>query len=239
MIVGLFDFRMREAISSRPLGSGCDGTPQLSGAHRLDTSFLLQHVDRKGDEDGSPGRIGRDLEGAAQDGRKFVGTLDLHAPFCHGCRHGDEVMAQHGIVEPHARILLSRRDDERRIGLKRAIERADRIAEPGGDMDVRDRDAAGGLRVEARSAHRDAFVQGHDVFDLRVGHETVQQRRLGRTGIAEDVTHAVRHEGFHQHTFVRALASPLAFLCVDGSGRRRYGSYTMPLCRSAAIAAGS
>lgn len=40
--------------------------------------------------------------------RQLVRALDLHAPLCDGSSHGDEIMAQHGIGEPHAGVLLRR-----------------------------------------------------------------------------------------------------------------------------------
>jgi hypothetical protein len=109
-------------------------------------------------------------------------------------------VAEHGTGEPHPRILLAGGHHDRRIGLERAIDRADRIAQPRRDMDVGNGGAVRGLRIEARGADRDALVQCHDVLDLRERRQAVEQRRLGGAGIAEDVAHAVGHERFHQHT---------------------------------------
>ena len=92
-------------------------------------------------------------------------------------------MAQQRIGEPHARILLPCGDDERRVGLERAVQRPDRIAEPGGDMEVRQPRCGPWPAHRTRRADRDALVQGHDVFDLRIGNETIQQRRLVVPGL--------------------------------------------------------
>ena len=96
------------------------------------------HVDRQRDEHRPLRRVGRDLEGAAQDRRDLVGAFDLHAPFGDRRRHRDEVMAEQRIGEPHPRVLLAGGDYHRRIRLERAIERTDAIAEPRRDMEVGD-----------------------------------------------------------------------------------------------------
>ncbi len=189
------------------------GTPQLVRTGGFNRGFLFHHVNRERNEDRPFGRIGRDLESTAQDGGHLVRPLHLHAPLGDRCGHGDEVMAKQRIGQPHARILLSRGDDERRIGLQCAVQRAHRIAEPRRDVDVGNGRAPGGLRIETRRADCDALVQGHDVFDLRIGGETVQQRRFCGAGIAEDMAHAVRDQGFHQHT--PSAHFPLLFLGND------------------------
>ena len=176
------------------------GAPQFVGGDRLDRGLLLQHVDRQRDEDRALRRVGGDLEGAAQDGRDLVGALDLHAPFGDGGGHRNEIVAEQRMRQPHAGVLLARGHHNRRIGLQRAVERADAVAEAGRDMEVGDHRPARRLRVETCRADGDALVQRHDVFDLRIGRQAVEQRRLRRAGIAEDVAHAMRHEQVHQHT---------------------------------------
>ena len=98
-------------------------------------------------------------------------------------------------------------DHHRRIRLERAVERADAVAEPRRDMEIGDRGAAARLRIETRGADRDALMQRHDIVDLRKGRQAVEQRRLGGAGIAEDVAHAVRHEGIPSAPGVRAFIS--------------------------------
>ncbi len=183
-----------------PLGIRLRGTPQFIRPAGLDRGFLLHHVDRERNEDRPAGRIGRDLERAAQDGRHLVRPLHLHAPLGDRCGHGDEIMTEQRIGKPHPRILLSRGDDEGRTGLQRAVERAHRIAQPRRDVNVGKSRAAGGLRVETRRSNRNALMQRHDVVDLRIGSQAIQQRGLCGSGIAEDMAYAVRDQGFHQHT---------------------------------------
>ena len=64
------------------------------------------------------------------------------------------------------------------------------------------------LLFQGIAANGHALVQRHRVFDLRVGDETVEQRRLRRSRIAEDMAHAMRHEGVHQHTSSAHSPSP-------------------------------
>jgi hypothetical protein len=193
-----------------PLGIGSRRAPQPLRRGGLDLRLLLQDIDRQRDEHGTFRGVGCDLEGAAQHGCDFVGAFNLHAPFGDGRRHCDEVVAEHGIFEPHPRVLLAGGHHERRVCLQCAVERADAVAEPGRDMEVGDREAAARLRIKAGRADGDAFMQGHDVFDLRIGRQAVEQRRLGGSGIAEDMAHAVRHKGFHQHlATAHSVSSPI------------------------------
>ena len=194
-------FRLQQCLGEfcDTRGIGRRGAPQPVGGGGLDRSFLLQHVDRQRDEHRAFRRIGRDLEGAAQDRRDLVGAFDLHAPFGDGRRHRDEVVAEQRTRKPHPRILLARGRHHRRIRLERAVERADAVAEPRRDMEIGDHGAAARLRIETRGGHRDALVQRHHIVELREGGQAVEQRRLGGAGIAEDMAHAVRDKGLHQH----------------------------------------
>ena len=54
---GAVRFQDKGGYLSNTLGIRMRGTPQISGACGLDRSLLLQHINRQGDEDGSPGRI--------------------------------------------------------------------------------------------------------------------------------------------------------------------------------------
>jgi hypothetical protein len=69
--------------------------------------------------------------------------------------------------------------------------------------------AAGDLRVETRRADRNTLMQRHDIVDLRIGSQTIQQRCLCRSGIAEDMADAVRDQRFHQHTSSAHFLLPL------------------------------
>ena len=200
MMAGFFDFRSSAASASTPAGSGACRPPQIIRRRCVDRGFLFQDVDRQRDEHRPLRPVGRHLERAPHDRRDLVGALDLHAPLRHGCGHRNEVVAEHRILEPHARVLLAGRHDHGRIGFQRPVKRADAVAEAGSDMQVGDGDASRCLRIKAGGADRDAFMQRHDVFELRKCRQAVEQRRLRCAGIAEDMTHAVRHKRFHQHT---------------------------------------
>ncbi|MGY3536713.1 hypothetical protein ACVIIY_000933 [Bradyrhizobium sp. USDA 4515] len=212
MMAGFFDFRSSATNASMPAGSGRGERPQIVRRQSIDRGLLFHDVDRQRHEHRPLRRIGRHLERAAHDRRDLVGALDLHAPLGHRHRHRDEVMAEQRILQPHSRILLAGRHDHGRTRLQRAVQRADAVAEAGSDVQVRDRDTPRRLRVEAGGADRDTFMQRHDVFELRKCRQAVKQWRFGRARIAEDMTHAVRHERFHQHT---TPAHPLPLDCSD------------------------
>ena len=60
------------------------------------------------------------------------------------------------------------------------------LPQPGRHVDVDDGRLAARLRVVARGAERHALVQGHDVAELRIVQQRVEDRALGGAGIAED-----------------------------------------------------
>ena len=87
--------------------------------------LLLHDVDRQRHEHRAGRRIVGDLEGALQDRAELVGALDLHAPLGDRRGHRREVVAQHGIAQPDARVLLARRHHHGRVVLERAVDHAD------------------------------------------------------------------------------------------------------------------
>ena len=108
-------------------------------------------------------------------------------------------MSEQGLPHTHAGILLTGSDDEWRVGLQRAVDHPDAVAEPGSYMQVDDPRLAARLGIEARGADRHSFVQGNVVAQLRVIDETVEQRVLGGTGVAEDAVRAVCDEPLHEY----------------------------------------
>ncbi len=64
----------------------------------------------------------------------------------------------------------------RRVVLERAVDHADGVAEAGRDMQVHEAGLAARLGVEAGGADRHAFVQMHDVLELRVVEQRIEQR---------------------------------------------------------------
>jgi hypothetical protein len=65
-------------------------------------------------------------------------------------------------------------------------------------MDVDDGGLAARQGVVARGAEGHAFVQRHDVTQLRIVEQRIQDRALRGAGIAEDVLDPVRDEALHQ-----------------------------------------
>ena len=68
---------------------------------------------------------------------------------------------------------------------------ADGVAETWRHVEVHERRFTTRLGVKIRRTGRHAFVQMHDVLDLRIVEQRVEQRALGRAGIAEDAIDAV------------------------------------------------
>ena len=178
---------------------GLGSAVETAGRKRLDVGVLLQHVDRQGDEDGAGRRVGGDLQRAVQDQRELVGALDLHAPLGQGRGHRHQIVTEHRPAQPQARILLAGGHHERRARLQRVVEHAERVAQPGRHVDVDDSRLAAGLRVVARGAERHALVQGHDVAELRIVQQRIEDRALGGAGIAEDELDAMTDEALHEH----------------------------------------
>ncbi len=108
-------------------------------------------------------------------------------------------MREQRFPHPHAGILLPRGDDQRGVGLQRAVDHPDAIAETRGDVQVHDARLAARLGIEARRAHRDALVQGNVVAQPRVVDEPVEQGIFGGAGVPEDAVYAVGDEPFHEH----------------------------------------
>ena len=75
-------------------------------------------------------------------------------------------------------------------------------------MKVHEGGLAGGLGVEARRAHRHTLVQMHDVLDLGMVEERVEQRALGGPRIAEDAVDAVVGQRLHEDLASAHFANP-------------------------------
>ncbi len=202
----------REGAGHGPVVDGRD-LPQRRPGPRL------HDVHRQRQEDRPRGRGGAVVEGAAQEHRKLVGARDLAGPF-HG-RAGDrhEIAEQERIGDDVPGILLARRHHEGRardLGIEQ-------IAYPVPE-------AARRVQVEkARPARRLGVAIGHgdgarllerqhvgDVGRLRQG---VDQRKLGRPGIAEDVADALAAQNLDEHVGASALRQ--GFETVDRHGRTR------------------
>ena len=179
--------------------------PGLAGRH---AGFLLHDVDGQRHEHRAGRRLVGDLEGALQDRPQLVGALDLDAPFGDGRRHRREVVAQHGIAQPHPRVLLAGGHDHRRVVLERAVDHADGVAQAGRHMKIHEGRLAARLAVKVRRADGHAFMQMHDVFELRIVEQGIEQRALGRPGVAEDMIDRHGLEASRRTPDDRALLRP-------------------------------
>ncbi len=180
-------------------GGRCGARPvQRAGRHGLVLRLLLHHVDGQGDEHGTSGRIVRHFERAMEEQGQLVGSLGLDTPLRHRRGHGHEIVPQQGIAETHPRVLLPGGDDHGSTRLEGVVHHADGVAEPGRHVNVHEARLAAGLRVVAGRANGHAFVKGHDVGDLGVVEQAVDDGALGRPRIAEDVADALGDEAFHQ-----------------------------------------
>ena len=103
--------QLRHGGDARRIGAGRGvGMAGLAGRNG---SLLLHHVDRQCHEHRTGRRLVGDLEGTLEDRAQLVRALDLHAPLGHGRGDRREVVAEHGIAQAHARVLLARRHDHR------------------------------------------------------------------------------------------------------------------------------
>ena len=127
-------------ISSRHrLDAGGIGPARGEDLRRLarrHLGLLLHDVDGQRHEHRPGRRLVGDLEGALQDRAELVGALDLHAPLGDRRRHRREIVAEHGIAQPDARVLLARRHHHGRVVLERAVDHADAVAQARRDMQV-------------------------------------------------------------------------------------------------------
>ena len=66
-------------------------------------------------------------------------------------------------------------------------------------MEVHEGRLAARLGVEVRRPGGHALVQMHDVLDLRIVEQRIEQRALGGAGIAEDAIDAVVDQRLEEH----------------------------------------
>ena len=155
----------------------------------LERILLVENVARQRDEDGSGRRGHRDLRRAPQDAGHVLEPVDLHRPFDDrlGDRHQRGV--EHRLGEAVPLFLLPGGDDDRRAHPVGVEERAHRVAEPGGDMDVAGAEMAGGARVAVRHRHHQRLLQRHHIGDRRAVRQRGHDRQLGGAGVAEQMRH--------------------------------------------------
>ena len=187
--------------------------PGLAGRH---VGLLLHDVDGQRHEHRPGRRLVGDLEGALQDRAHLVGALDLHAPFGDGRRHRREIVAQHRIAQPEARVLLARRHHHGRVVLERAVDHADGVAQARRHMQVDEGRLAARLGVKVGRADRHALVQVDDVLQLRIVEQRIEQGALGRAGIAENAFDAVGQQRLKEHLSTAHFSTPSNFVAWYG-----------------------
>ena len=168
----------------------------------VDVGLLVERVHRERQEHRALRRLHRHLERAAERARDVVRVMDLRRPLADGPRHVDERAGQMRLLEQRAARRLARVHDQRRLADRGVVHHAERVAEPGRDVDLDERRSARDARVRVRHADRDAFVQGEHELDLRIILQHVHEPLLGRAGVPEDVPDPVGDQLLEQ----RALA---------------------------------
>ncbi len=156
----------------------------------LERAEVVEDVAGQRDEDRAGRRGQRDLGGAMHDARKVGKARDLGCPFDHRCRDRQQGRVEQGLHEAVALLLLAGGDDQRRARDIGRIERADRVAEAGGDVDVAGGEPARGACEAVGHRQHDRLLQAEDVAHLGVVGERVHDRQLGRAGVAEDLCDA-------------------------------------------------
>ena len=160
----------------------------------VDVGLLVQRVHRQREEDRSPRRLHRHLEGAAQGARDVVGVMDLGHPLADGSRHVDQRAGQVRLLKQGGARRLARVDDQRRLADCGVVQHAEGVAEPRRDVDLDEGRPASDARVGVGHANRHALVQRQHEFHLRVVAQGVHEPLLGGARVAEDAAHPIGHE---------------------------------------------
>ena len=153
--------------------------------------LLVHHIRGHGYEHRASRRLHRQLEGAAKEDRHFVRVLRLDGPLGERLGETHDIAGEDWFLRTALLGMLSGVHHERRVGAVRVVKHAQRVAEAGRDVQLKEGGARAGSRVAVRDAGRDAFVERQDVFELRVVLQRVHERLLGCAGIAEDVADAL------------------------------------------------
>ena len=146
---------------------------------------IVQDVARQRDEHRPRRRRQRDLGGAVDDARQVGEARDLGRPLHDRGRDRHQRRVEQGLHQPVPLLLLPGGDDQRRAGDMGGVQRADRIAEPGGHVHVAGREPARGARVAIGHGDHDRLLQAEHIADLRVVGQRVHDRQLGGPGVAE------------------------------------------------------
>ena len=153
--------------------------------HQIELAFRLEDVARQRQEHRPGRRRQRGFGGAMHHPRQILDASHLVRPFDERPRQARQVGRQDRLGDDEFLVLLSGRDQDRRGRLLGVVQHAHGVAETRRDMEVRDRELAGRLRVTVRHRHDAGLLQAEHVAQLVLGRERVHQRQLGGAGIAE------------------------------------------------------
>ena len=117
--------------------------------------------------------------------RQVVDAAHLVRPFHERTRQRRQVGRQDRLGDDEFLVLLAGGHQDRRGRLLGVVQHAHGVAQAGRDMEVRDRELAGRLRVAVRHRHDGGLLQAEHVAQLVLGRERIHQRQLGGAGIAE------------------------------------------------------
>ena len=153
---------------------------------QIEIGLGVQHIGRQRQEYRPGRRRQRRLGGAVDGARQVLEAPHLGRPFNERPRDGRQIRPQDGLGEGEALIVLAGGEQDRRLRLLRVVEHAERVAEPGRDMDVGNGELARGLGIAVRHRHHRRFLERQHVAQPGLDRQRVHQRQLGGAGIAED-----------------------------------------------------
>ena len=194
----------RRPGTGEELGGSGDGSrsgPGARGDRRWSDARILHRraheVHRQRQEHRARRRRQRDLKRAPQRDRGLLGTPDLVRPLRELLGHADEVAGEDRLVHEKARVLLTRRHQERRLGPRRVVQDREAVREAGRNVDVGDADLSRRLRVAVGRRDRGGFLEPQHVLEPGVG-QRVEERQLGRAGVAEEIADPGGSQDLHE-----------------------------------------
>ena len=150
--------------------------------------------------DRAGGRHHRRLHRAADGRGQVLDALDLVGPF--GPRPGrlDHLAPEDRLLQGEAAVLLPGGHHQRRALAEGVVEHPHGVSQAAADVQVDHAAAARRLGVAVGDGHGRHLLQGKDVLQAAIGDQGIDQRQLGRAGIAEQIAHAAAGQQF-QHRF--------------------------------------
>jgi hypothetical protein len=181
-----------------PLREGADGLgiggrapahlalDRVGGVGLVDLGVPVVHRDR---DEGRAFRRQAGEVGAVSEGERHVlGAGGLEGPLDQRVGHADRVaVGEVRLQRDLGPRLLAGGDQHRRVVGLGVEDRAHRVADPRGGVQVGDRGPARGLRVAVGHADDHRLLEPEDVAEVRG--EVGEHRQLGRPGVAEHRRH--------------------------------------------------